>query len=50
MSEGSFDGFLREAQAALFASMPTHIARLGWDRSQVASMQRDRLRALLSAA
>jgi len=46
----SFDAFRRRAQTALFGSMPAHLARLEWNPAQIASLQRDRLRSLLSVA
>ena len=47
----SQSGALREElQTALLASFPEHVARIGWDRRQIAAHQRQRLRALLGHA
>ncbi len=40
----------QRVQAELFANMPVHVRRLGWDAGQVAAFQRSRLRALLASA
>jgi phenylacetate-coenzyme A ligase PaaK-like adenylate-forming protein len=45
-----FDDFRDRAQAALFASIPEHVDRLGWDAGRIAAWQRDRLRVLLRRA
>jgi phenylacetate-CoA ligase len=46
----SFDVFRAGFQAALYASFADHLGRLHWDRTRIETVQRDRLRALLTVA
>ena len=46
----SLDRFRRRVQAALFARLPEHVARLTWSAGQIAGHQRDSLRSLLAYA
>ena len=45
-----FGALREELQTALLASFPELVARIGWDRRQIAAHQRQRLRALLGHA
>jgi phenylacetate-coenzyme A ligase PaaK-like adenylate-forming protein len=50
MSDDGFDEYRHRVQAAMFALMPAHIDRLGWDADRIGSWQRDRIRKLLAVA
>ena len=45
-----FDELRARIQADIFAGLPGHFGRLGWDADRLHSWQRDRLRALLARA
>lgn len=46
----SFRALREELNAALLASYPEHIRRLGWDRAQIEAHQQEQLRTLLTYA
>ena len=46
----SFHAVRDGLQTSLLASYPEHVARIGWNRAQIARHQQDRLSALLAHA
>lgn len=47
---GAFEPFRKRLHARLFGGFPGHVQRLSWSRDRIATLQRNRLRALLRHA